>query len=101
MGIFGNTEKTKRVIPNKVYEGVAMNRPVITADTPAIRELFSDNELFLIDTVNPQKIADAILKIKSDIKNAALVSNRAYEKFKNYVSPERIGAGLKQIIDTI
>lgn len=101
LGIFGNTEKAKRVIPNKVYECVAMNRPVITADTQAVRELFSDSELFLVDISDPRKIAEAIIKVKSDIKNAGLVSNRAYDKFKNYVLPEQIGAGLKQIIDSV
>lgn len=100
LGIFGNTEKARRVIPNKVYECVAMNRPVITADTQAVRELFSDSELFLVDSSNPRKIADAIIKVKSDIKNAVLVSGRAYDKFKNHVLPEQIGAGLKYIIDT-
>lgn len=100
LGIFGNTEKAKRVIPNKVYECVAMNRPVITADTLAVRELFGDNELLLIDASNPQKIAEAVIKIKSDIKNADLLSSRAYDKFKKYVLPEQIGVGLKHIIDT-
>ncbi len=44
LGIFGDTDKTRRVIPNKVYECIAMNKPVITARTPAILELFRDGE---------------------------------------------------------
>lgn len=101
LGIFGNTEKARRVIPNKVYECVAMNRPVITADTRAIRELFGGNELFLVDISNPRKIAEAVLKVKFDIKSAALVSNQAYNKFKKNVLPKQLGAGLKQIIDSV
>jgi len=36
LGIFGNTPKTQRVIPNKVYESIAMARPIISAKTPAM-----------------------------------------------------------------
>ena len=59
MGIFGTNLKTEQVIPNKVYECIAINKLVITKDTPAIREHFSEKELILT-TSNPEDIAKAI-----------------------------------------
>lgn len=44
LGIFGTGDKTQRVIPHKVIECMACGVPVITADTPAIREKYRDGE---------------------------------------------------------
>lgn len=44
LGIFGTSDKARMVIPNKVYETAARGRPIVTADTPAIREVFAHGE---------------------------------------------------------
>jgi len=68
LGVFGKGKKTQRVIPNKVYDYVALGVPTITADTPAIREIFDEQDLFLVPPGDPEKIVEAILTICLDIK---------------------------------
>jgi len=101
LGIFGHTAKTQRVIPNKVYECVALKKPVITGDTPAIRELFDDSELFLIPTSSPEAIAKAILEVKSNIDGAKVRAEKAYNKLINVASVDKLGLGLKNIISNL
>jgi glycosyltransferase involved in cell wall biosynthesis len=64
LGIFGVTRKAAMVIPNKVYQALAVGRPVITADTPAVREIFSKGEhLSTVPPGNPRALADAVLML--------------------------------------
>ncbi len=44
LGIFGTSTKAKMVIPTKVYQAAASGRAVVSADTPALREVFRPEE---------------------------------------------------------
>ncbi|MES3005139.1 MAG: glycosyltransferase [Patescibacteria group bacterium] len=101
LGIFGKTDKTKRVIPNKVYECVSASKPVITADTPAIREVFNPGEIFTVKAYSPEAIADGILKVKADIQNAEIVAKRGKDKLNRVSSIETLGLELKKVIESV
>ena len=66
LGIFGTTEKASRVIPNKVYECAALGKPIITADTPGIREMFTQGENIFLCANTPAALARAIMTLAHD-----------------------------------
>ena len=99
LGIFGDTQKTQRVIPNKVYECLAMRKPVITADTSAIRELFGDDDMMLVKTADSESLAAAILHLKKNPEQMSKLAFNGYDKFKNNASPRVLGGKLKDIIN--
>ncbi len=101
LGLFGNTPKTPLVIPNKIYEALAVGKSVITADTPAIRELFDANDLLLVEAANPEKIAEAILKLKNDPSLAMRLAESGHSKFLKFATSEILGREVKNIILSI
>ena len=98
LGIFGNTSKTKRVIPNKVYDCVAMRKPVVTADTPAIRELFESGEIFFVNVSDHISLANAIMTIKNNRELADSIAQKGYQKFLRFATPDLLGKRLLEII---
>ncbi len=62
LGIFGKSEKAASVIPNKVFQIVAMGKPLITRDSPAIREMLNDAPpcVSLVPASDAQALADAV-----------------------------------------
>jgi glycosyltransferase involved in cell wall biosynthesis len=97
LGIFGDSAKTERVIPNKVFQGIAIKKPVITKDTLAAREVFNDEELFMVKN-SPQDIANAILKIMNEPELGKSLSEKAYKKFKEKLNENVLGEQLKSIL---
>lgn len=101
LGIFGDTQKTRRVIPNKVYICSAMRKPIISADTPAMRELFDDDEILFVKEGDVRVLADAILSLKIDRVLAKKMAENCRAKFQKTATPEIIGEELKKIIGLI
>ncbi|RDC60501.1 hypothetical protein HME9302_01709 [Alteripontixanthobacter maritimus] len=62
LGIFGTSEKSARVIPNKVFQVISAGKPLVTRDSPAMRELVGDDEpgVELIPAGDPQALLDAV-----------------------------------------
>ncbi len=67
LGIFGTTDKAKRVIPNKAYEILQCARPLVTARTPASERVLKNGETaVLVEPGTPHVLANAIAMLKSD-----------------------------------
>ena len=103
LGIFGDTAKAKRVIPNKVYEALAMGKPLITGDSPAIKEcgIVNRKNTLLVEMANPEAIANAILELKDDEKLRNDIAKNGLALFKENFTPKIIGKGVKKVLEEV
>jgi len=67
LGAFGYTVQSLITVHNKIYEGMALARPVITGDSPAVQRAFrAGHEICLVPREDPRALADAIQRLRAD-----------------------------------
>lgn len=100
LGIFGSTPKAQRGVPIKVYEALAMKKPVITGDTPAAREVFTHKvNAILCEIGNPEALADSIILLKENRELRANIAESGYKLFQKIFSSEQIANRLEIALD--
>ncbi len=102
LGVFGAAEKTGYVVPNKVFDGLAMGRPVITADSPALREWFTPGDhVVAIPPGDPEALASALQSLASDPARIAALGAAGQSRIRAAFLPVHIGAQVKQILQAV
>jgi glycosyltransferase involved in cell wall biosynthesis len=99
LGIFGTGPKARVVIPNKVFDGLACARPVITGDTPAAREaLTHGRNIVLCRSGDPDALADAVARLKADAEGRSRIAAAGHELFKRRFSLDALAAEVARIV---
>lgn len=101
-GHFGSSEKAGRVIPSKIYQILAMSKPLIAAATPANLELLSHNETaYLCNSNDPEGLAAAIEFLESDNRHREWLAQQGYLLFKKTCSEAIITKQLEAIVNML
>lgn len=98
LGIFGNTDKAAMVIPNKVFQILMSGKPLITRDSPAIRELLTPGQehILLVPPADPEALVSAVRDMIS-----RPVPRRLHFSLRENISPGCIGADLLTIMSKV
>lgn len=93
LGIFGTSAKALRVVPTKVYQGLAAGRAVITSDTPAQRAAVGDGAV-LVPPGDAAALADAITSLARDRDRLRATSAAARRRAEADFTPAAVTRGL-------
>ncbi|SFW70311.1 glycosyltransferase family protein [Chitinophaga sancti] len=91
LGIFGETLKADLVIPNKIFHYAALEKAIITKESAAIREVFTDGRDILLTENKAEAIAEKILLLKNDQVLRGKLARGAYETVSGRYSHRAIG----------
>ena len=81
LGNFGESVKAKRVLVNKIIDGIALRAPVLTGESIAPKEYFSHNQIFYSNN-EANSIAEKIYEISQFDKDS--IRNKVDECFEIY-----------------
>jgi glycosyltransferase involved in cell wall biosynthesis len=101
LGIFGATAKAKMVIPTKVYQAAAAGRAVVTADTPALREVFTPGEdVLTVRADDPGDLAIMLRRLRGEPETLIRIGAGAGRLLAEHLDARAQGARLRAILSS-
>ena len=102
LGVFGISPKAARVIPNKAFQALACGAPLVTADTPAARELLADGEsALLVPPGDPAALAAAVRRLAADRELALAIGAGGLAAYRERASEQVLGERWRGLVERL
>ena len=103
LGIFSDISKASYGVTNKNYQILCSQKPLITRDSPAMKEINSENEknCILVPPNDPQKLADALIYLKNNVEKRKEIAFAGRKLFVEHLSLEVTGNQLKKYLQEL
>ena len=102
LGVFGTSAKAGRVIPNKAFQALACGTPLVTADTPAARELLVDGEsALLVPPGDPEALAAAVRRLADDSGLARRIGDGGLAAYREHASEAVLGERWRGLVEQL
>jgi len=102
LGAFGDTPQSLMTIQNKIYEGLAMGKAVISGDSPTVRMALTHGEhVYLCPRGDSQALADAILTLYLKPGLTEYIAAQGYQLFQERFTLEVNGACFRQHLEEV
>jgi glycosyltransferase involved in cell wall biosynthesis len=100
LGAFGTGEKTGRVIPHKLWQGLAAGRAVVTGDGEGPREVFTDGvHLRMTPRGDAGALGDVLAELVASREQRERLGAAGRERARELGSPEAVGHQLAQAFE--
>lgn len=97
LGAFGTTPQSLMTIQNKIYEGLAMGKPVITGRSPVISQALPHKKyVYLVERANAQALADGVLTLYHKPALRDSLGRQGRRLFEKNYSIARLGYRFKE-----
>ena len=107
LGAFSKSEKAGRVIPNKIYQGLACGRVILSRDPlPGAFPWEEDRSgmktgVITVPPGDPQALADAVRRLTVNAETLPALGRAARETFDRFGSFSYVSQALQDVIDRL
>lgn len=98
LGVLGASAKTDYVVPTKIFELASLGRPIITAQSSALRSAFPEASLYTIAPGDAHALARAIRTLADDATLRDRLARNARAHIEAHYTSDHIGAQLRRIV---
>jgi glycosyltransferase involved in cell wall biosynthesis len=95
LGAFGDTPQSLMTVQNKIYEGLAMGKVVLTGEGPAVKRAFQHKEDIYLCQRQPEAIASAILELRADPGLRCMLEANGKAAYEASYTIEQLGLRLQ------
>ena len=103
LGIFGDGSKASYGITNKLYQILCSQKPLITRDSMAVREINAEDKknCVLVPPCNPQELARAILYLKENVNKRRDIAMSGRRLFVEHLSLKKTSEQLLEYLSEL
>ena len=104
LGIFGDTPKAARVVPNKFCQALACARPVITRKSPVFPDGLvqsKDTGITWIPPADPEALCQAVVHLAASSQDLETLGHKALQSYKRYFSAARVSDSVRRVVNEL
>jgi glycosyltransferase involved in cell wall biosynthesis len=101
LGVFGNTPQSLMTVQNKIYECLAMGKPLITGNGPAVDDAFKHCIHLFLCNRTPTSLAEGILTLKGDPKLRESLANTGRDYVVNNFGITKTGQRFREYLSAL
>jgi len=101
LGIFGDSPKASRVIPNKVFQALACGRPIVTRSSssyPSELEINDENGTWFVPPADPATLAETVRNLSLRKDHFQVFNQQAQETYETWFSEKQINDALGKVL---
>jgi glycosyltransferase involved in cell wall biosynthesis len=100
LGVFGTTPQALMTVQNKIWETLALRRPLLSGESPAVQaHLQHGVHLYLVPRRDPRALADGIVHLQAQPDARERMAQAGYDYFWSHNAVLPLGQTLRGILE--
>ena len=99
LGIFGSSNKADNVIPYKIYQALALNRPVVTRRSKTLANNLTEYSIHIVEPGSETQLAEILLKLADD--NLTCSKSSSYDYYQKHLSNDVIKNKIQHLMESL